>query len=133
MSLIDRLKQEEGFRGYAYKDSLGNYTIGYGTKLPLSKFEAQMLLQYRLDLAKNDVVFNFPWILEKPQEAREIIYEMAYQMGITRLKRFTNTLQALKEDDYQKASEEIINSLWYQQTPNRAKRLSERMGNIKQL
>ncbi|MDQ7061574.1 MAG: hypothetical protein Q9M43_10770 [Sulfurimonas sp.] len=46
--LIESIKQNEGFRGEVYKDTLGFDTIGYGTKLPLSKEESEMIPKSRL-------------------------------------------------------------------------------------
>lgn len=37
MSLIEEIKQEEGFSGTVYKCTEGFDTVGYGTKLPLTK------------------------------------------------------------------------------------------------
>ena len=38
--------------------------------------------------------------------------------------------QRLEEKDYNKAADEMLDSRWYKQTPNRAKELSDMMRNI---
>ena len=52
MSLIEDIKQEEGFKGTVYKCTEGFDTIGYGTRLPLSKEESELILEYRLKIIK---------------------------------------------------------------------------------
>jgi len=126
MAVIDELKQEEGFSGDVYIDTEGYNTIGYGTKLPLSKYEAAMLLDYRLDLVKKEVKAHLAY-LEIKHEAWSILYMMGYQMGVPGLLRFKKMLKALKEHNYAEASRQILDSRFAVQTPNRAKRLAAAM------
>ena len=127
MSLIESIKEHEGFRGYAYKDSLGYDTIGYGTKLPLTKEEAELILKHRLNAFTKEVNEKLEW-LDIPPDKMEILYEMAYQMGVSGLLKFRNMLSALNEKDYKTAAKEMLDSRWARQTPNRASELAARMG-----
>ena len=128
MSLIDDIKQGEGFVGMPYKDSLGYDTIGYGTKLPLTKEEAELLLKHRL-VAKQ-VELNKA--LEArgnafaglPEGVHNALYEMTYQMGVPRVMGFKRMLGAIHEGDWQRAHDEALNSKWAGQTPERAKRVA---------
>ena len=52
---------------------------------------------------------------------------MAFQLGTVGLSKFVNFEHALYERDYKRAAEEMLNSRWATQTPNRAKRLADRM------
>ncbi len=125
--LIEDIKQEEdaGFRtkGHMYKDHLGFSTIGFGTKLPLTKVECELLLEHRLNKTINNVKSSL-YDLEIKDEAWEILYHMAYQMGVSGLLKFKNMIKCLQEKDYIGASKEMLDSKWAKQTPNRAKRLS---------
>ena len=47
-AVLERLETEEAFRGMSYRDSRGHPTIGYGTKLPITKAEGAWLLETRL-------------------------------------------------------------------------------------
>ena len=123
--VIESLKQEEGFRGIPYKDTLGILTIGYGTKLPLTKEEAEILLKYRLDEKILEISEKEPFFLDLPQEAQEVIANMAYQLGVGGVLKFKKMWAALKKGDYQKAADEMLDSKWAKQTPNRARRLAE--------
>lgn len=129
MSLIEDIKQEEGFVGYQYLDSLNKKTIGYGTLLPLSKKEAELLLNSRLNNFISNVKSSL-YDLDIKDEAWEILYHMSYQLGIGGLLQFKNMIKALREQDYEEASREMRNSLWHKQTPNRANRLADKMAKI---
>jgi len=52
---------------------------------------------------------------------------MAYQMGVTGLAGFTNTLGMIARGDFAGAAGGMMNSLWARQTPNRARRHAEVM------
>lgn len=146
MSLIKNIKREEGFRALPYKDTLGFNTVGYGFKLPLSKAEqeislelgfneiypmsqivADAILKHRLDLTKETLKKQLIWIVDKPPQIRDILTEMAYQLGVNGLVKFKKTLKLIEQNRYKEASKEMLNSLWAKQTPNRAKRLSRRL------
>ena len=128
--VIESLKQEEGFDGMPYKDTLGIPTIGYGTKLPLTEEEAELLLKHRLDKKILEISEKEPFFLDLPQKAQEVIANMAYQLGVEGVLKFKKMWAALKKGDYQKAADEMLDSKWATQTPNRAKRLAEIMGSL---
>jgi len=69
------------------------------------------------------------------QSAYNILVQMAFQMGSNPktkkgLAGFEKTLKFIKEGEYGKAAKEMLNSTWHDQTPSRAKELSELMANI---
>lgn len=130
MSYIDDIKQEEGFKGVVYKCTEGFDTIGYGTKLPLTKEEATLLLEYRLNKMKSELNSSL-YALEAPDEVWSILYNMAYQLGVPGLLKFKKMLEALKNKDYVEASKQGMDSIWYKQTPQRAQRLMKRLRDIK--
>jgi len=123
--VIESLKGEEGFNGMPYEDSLGIPTIGFGIKLPLDEDESEFLLKHRLDKKIIEISAKEPFFLELPQKAQEVIANMSYQMGVGGVLKFKKMWEALKNRDYQKASEEMLDSKWAKQTPNRANRLAE--------
>lgn len=138
---IEQLKIDEGFRTKPYKDSLGFLTIGYGTKLPLSKYESEHISNTE-EISKEDAVFllehrltqyvsklkNLKPIIYKLDENRQgILYNMAYQLGVNGLLNFKRMWTAIESFDYKKAANEMKSSLWYKQTPKRAERLIKRM------
>lgn len=127
--LIADIKSEEGFSGVCYTDTEGFETIGYGTKTPITKEEAELLLRNRLKDTVNKVNVSYSH-LDITDEAWDILYNMAYQLGVNGLGKFKKMLDALYNNDYIEASKEGRDSLWYRQTPNRAERLMDRMERI---
>lgn len=123
-----KLNEDAGFKsgGKVYVDTEGFETIGYGTKLPLTQEECELLLRHRLNKVLSEVNSNF-YDLEAPEEVCNILYEMAYQLGLGGLLKFKNMIKALYNRDYKTASLEMKDSLWYFQTPNRVEKLSKKM------
>ena len=129
--LIESIKKDEGFRGEVYQDHLGFDTVGYGTKMPLDRDEATLLLQHRLNKLIANLTMLKPIVKELPDEAAEILYEMSYQMGVTGVLTFKNMWAALDNRNYNLAADEMLDSKWANQTPRRAKAAADRMRNIK--
>lgn len=125
--LIESIKHHEGFRGEVYKDTLGFDTVGYGTKMPLSKEEAEMILESRLKAKIKELETKEPFVNKLPLDKQEILAEMSYQLGVNGVLKFRKMWKALKEFDYETASKEGLDSLWAKQTPNRAKELMSRL------
>jgi len=125
--LIENVKESEGFRGMPYADTLGFATIGYGTKLPLSKEESQVILEMRLKEKIKELEKKEPFVNKLTLNAQSVISEMSYQMGVNGVLKFKKMWKHLKNFDYVSASEEMLDSKWAIQTPNRAKKLSNLM------
>lgn len=126
--LIEKIKESEGFIGTSYKDSLNKDTIGFGTLLPLNETEAELLLKHRLSKMIDLLLEKKPIILTLSQNRQEVLFEMAYQLGVNGVLGFRMMWIALDNRDYNVAADEMLDSLWYKvQTPTRAKRLSDIM------
>lgn len=127
VDLIEDIKENEGFNGSPYFDTLGFPTIGYGTKLPLSQDEAKLILVSRLGAKLYELRRVQSLFATLPQDKQNIIAEMSYQMGVSGVMNFKNMWFALQKKDYATASVEMLNSKWAKQTPKRAKELSALM------
>lgn len=136
--LVESIKESEGFKGVVYKCTEGFDTIGYGTRLPIMKEEAALLLEYRLKAFVKELEQREPFVNKLPLDKQEILAEMAYQMSVGGLMKFKGMWKALKAFDYVTASEEMLDSLWYRQmhaadmrdgrdSVNRAERLALKM------
>ena len=55
---------------------------------------------------------------------------MMFNMGRPRLSRFHKMKQAVDNRDWKEAANQMIDSRWYKQVPNRANRLVNRMKSI---
>jgi lysozyme len=128
-----RIKEHEGFRDTVYYDHLGFATVGWGHLVTSEDnftsgvtYPEEVLEQvFEKDFAKakegadslcKDLPINYI--------ARGVLIEMCFQLGVTGVSKFRNMFEALKIPDYNKASEEMLDSKWHEQTPARAKSLS---------
>jgi GH24 family phage-related lysozyme (muramidase) len=142
------LKYEEGTHRngicYAYKDSLGYPTIGYGKlcehvvvssdaqakpycdKLgTCSAQKAEKWLQDEISSKTSCVLTNsnIKAAYNKASNYRKaIIISMAYQLGCAGLAGFKQTLSYMANGNWASAATAMVDSNWYRQTPNRANR-----------
>ena len=127
MSLIDKIKEHEGFRSTVYQCTANHDTIGFGFKvadLELDLDIAEEILKRKLDNLIKRVHNRFSWVIKAPEPIQEVVYNMCYQMGVSGFSKFKKTIQYLADKNYEKASKEMLDSRWARQTPNRAIRLS---------
>jgi len=128
MSLKDQLIRHEGLELTPYTDTVGVLTVGVGRNLerPISYELAMFMLDEDIATIKNDVK-QFDWF-EGLNEARQsVILNMIFNLGITRFKKFKNTINAIKAKDYLTASQEMLNSKWSEQVGHRAIELAMTM------
>ena len=133
MSLIDSIKQHEGYVGIVYKDSLGIDTIGYGfaiKDLELDKDICDIILERKLHALTDRISNKFKWYMYMPPEIKDIVVEMCYQMGVYGFSCFKKTIAYLQDKKFKEASVEMLDSRWAEQTPNRAKELSDRVKKV---
>lgn len=55
---------------------------------------------------------------------QDVLINMAYNLGIAGFLKFEKMLQAVKERDYQKAADEMVDSIWSGQVGKRADQLA---------
>jgi len=133
MLKLDLLKRDEGFRAYAYQDHLGYWTIGYGRMIDkakgggISREEAEHLLWNDVRQREDVLMELFPWYLGLSEVRQAVLLSMAFQLGISGLLAFKNTLRAVQEGRFDDAADGMMRSKWATQTPGRAFRLSEAM------
>ena len=127
--LIESIKESEGFVATPYRDSLKKLTIGYGTLIEkgITKEEAHALLVIRLEDSVKELVDKKPIVELLHDNRRDVLFEMAYQLGVSGVLKFKKMWAALERNDYYTASKEMIDSKWYTQTPGRADRLARKM------
>ena len=133
MSLIDSIKKHEGYVPTVYKDSLGIDTIGYGftiKDLELDEDICEIILERKLKELETRVNLKFKWFMYMPQEIKDVVMEMCYQLGVGGVSKFKKTIAYLQNKQWEEASVEMLDSLWAKQTPNRAKELSNRVKEV---
>ena len=133
MSLIESIKKHEGYVGVVYKDSLGIDTIGYGFAIKDLELDADVcdiILERKLKALHDMIKIKFKWYGYMPQEIKDVVIEMCYQLGVGGFSKFKKTIAYLQNQQFHDASVEMLDSLWAKQTPNRAKELSNRVKEV---
>ena len=126
--IIEQLKIHEGYKPTVYKCTAGVDTIGVGfaiKDLELSEDVCDLILAEKLEALEERFEKKFDWFKTSPVEVRNVMLNMAYQLGFAGFCKFKKTIACLEETEWEKASEEMLDSRWAKQTPNRAKELSE--------
>ena len=131
-NLKKRIKKNEGFSSKPYKDQLGFITIGYGH---LVLHNEKKLLEKKINKKDLEKIFqqdfykalkNFNFFLKSytsNKREAELLIEMVFQMGINSVLNFKNLLKNIRRKNTHLVCFEMMNSLWYKQTPNRVKNL----------
>jgi len=126
--LVNSIKEFEGFDGMPYEDSKGLPTIGYGTLLPITKEEAELLLNHRLNIVKEELLYAKPVVSNLTDNRQKVLFNMGYQLGVPKLLKFKKMWRAIAKQDYDEASKEMLDSKWAKKdSPNRANKLAEIM------
>ena len=131
IKLKNRIKKHEGFRNKAYLDKLGNLTIGYGHLIKKSdnillkkKYSRKYLNNFfekDFELAVNN--FNKYYKKKMSTDLKEVLIEMIFQLGIKKTLNFKKFNKFIQQNLLYLAALEMIDSLWYLQTPKRVQEL----------
>ena len=141
---IDLLRKElevdEGVKYEIYNDHLGYPTFGighlvidtdpeYGEEVgtPVSEDRVAEAFDNDVETVIDDCKKLYPDFDELPEECQLIIANMMFNMGRPRLSKFKGMKAGVDSRDWNKAADEMIDSAWYRQVPNRAGRLVKRM------
>lgn len=149
--LLDKLIEHEGMVLTVYQDSLGIDTIGIGRNLEdrgISKEELDHMDIPNMDviyehginendaryLAKNDVqivekelLAAHPCVAELDAVRQLVLVDMAFNMGVPRLRKFKKMWAAVHEKDFPTAAKEMLDSRWANQVKSRSVKLANMM------
>lgn len=115
------LLEDEGCVLHAYSDSLGYLTIGIGRLIDkragggITYSEALYLLGNDIDRHWHELVEALPWVLGLNAPRQAAMANLAFNLGIPKLLKFTNTLAAIKAGDWLGAERGLRSSLWVKQ------------------
>ena len=127
------IRKEEGFVSHAYPDSEGFLTIGIGTLIDkrkgggITESEAFMLMRNRIEMIYPALDAKLPWWRSMSDVRQSILVSMAYQLGISGLLKFKNTLWSMRTGNYKAAARGILASKMAKQTPERTQRAAKAM------
>ena len=131
-NLKERIKSNEGFSSKPYKDQLGYLTIGYGhlilpnekilLKKQIHKKELEEIFEKDFKKALSNFNNTFKSFTLNKKES-ELLIEMIFQLGIKGCLKFKNLIKNIKKGNKHLVCFDMMDSLWYKQTPNRVKAL----------
>ena len=134
------LELDEGIKHEVYLDHLNLKTVGIGhlcredepefdmeVGTPVSDERVQELFERDLDAVRLDCVKLYPDFDKLPEDAKLIIANMMFNLGLPRLSAFKKMKAAVDAADWEEAAAQMEDSKWYRQVPNRAERLCNRM------
>lgn len=117
------IKKEEGLRLDCYDDGFGTLTIGYGHSLArgskISLKAAETIFEDDFQLAC-DAYQTLG--LDLDDVRRSVVIDMIFNLGLTGIKKFDHFLFAMRYKDWVRAANELMDSQYARQVPNRAKR-----------
>jgi len=138
MKIKEIIKEHEGFRDQIYLCSEGFKTIGYGHKVTeQDNFEDNHIYSKELleEVFEDDfgkarrAALRLTNHLDIAEDAIDVITSMVFQLGEAGVSKFKNMFSALEIPDYSEAAEQMLDSKWHMQTPNRCQELANIMRN----
>lgn len=120
------LTLHEARKKYPYQDTVGKWTCGIGHNLTdngLPEHVIDLLYEHDMDQVKADLTETFPWWEDMDEVRQMAMCDLCFNLGITKLSKFKNTLKYLYHKDYEKAADNLMESLWYKQVKSRGKRI----------
>jgi GH24 family phage-related lysozyme (muramidase) len=144
-AVFEQLKVDEGVVYEVYKDHLGYPTFGVGHLVldsdpefglqvgsPITEERVKECFEHDLDLAISECEHLYEdGIFEALEdEVQQILVNMMFNMGRTRLSKFKKMHAAILKGDWKEAAVEGRDSQWHKQVTNRAERLMVRLENV---
>lgn len=124
-SVAELLRLHEGYRRHPYLCSAGKETVGHGRNLDdvgIDEDEASYLLSRDIERAIKSLRFE-PYWLDLDAVRQAVLIDMTVNLGWPRFQGFRMLRDALGRGDYAEACRQMVNSHWYSQVGDRAKRL----------
>jgi len=138
--LKEQIKRHEGEVLEVYADSLGYLTLGVGHLIqpndpehgqPAGTPVSQEVVDeyYAVDFDKHldetvHVIGEDVW-RDLPGDIQEVLVNMCFNLGGTRLGKFKNMLNAVEDHDWERMAVEMEDSRWFKQVGRRSIELQE--------
>ena len=152
--LYEEISKDEGKVLHAYLCSELHATIGIGHKIlgtdpekdldifgvnweqvpddqRISENRCYVLFQEDVQIAINGCMGIYNNWEDLPQEMQHVLVNMCFQLGKRGLSNFKNMKAAIEDNNFTLAAVEMMDSRWAEdQTPQRAKRLADRVVSV---
>jgi GH24 family phage-related lysozyme (muramidase) len=137
------LAEDEGCKYEIYLDHLNLPTFGighliteadpeYGQPIGTPVDEERVRKAFNLDIAVtlDECHVLYDDFNDLPEEVQLVIANMMFNMGRPRLSKFKMMKKACDERDWNEMADQMVDSRWHDQVPNRAKRLVKRIRDL---
>ena len=141
IKLQDEISKDEGVKYETYRCSLGHLTGGIGhlitewdeevyagpvgTTIPNEQVNDWFAKDIETTIKDCNLLFS--QFNNLPEDIQHVLANMCFQLGRPRLSKFKNMIAAVEDLDWARMADEMEDSNWYKQTPNRAQRLITRV------
>ena len=131
--LKKRVELHEGKVNKCYADSLGKLTFGIGhlvtdeDKIDPNKEYSDEFIYKLFDKDFDKAIEGAARVcqgMDLPDRKFGVFIEMAFQLGATGLSKFKKALAAARDHQWEECHDQLLDSRWNKQTPNRAKQLA---------
>lgn len=147
-SIKSQLIKHEGYKKNPYYDTEGKLTVGIGfniseksnreafrrvtgldprkvnSKTELNDRQIHELYKISYNQALSDARKFLPSFDSQPLPVKKVLVDMSFNLGYTRLSKFTKFKDALEKRDYKRASKEMLDSKWSRQVKGRSRNLA---------
>ncbi|WP_299726803.1 glycoside hydrolase family protein [uncultured Endozoicomonas sp.] len=130
MNVVELIKLHEGLRLKPYRCTSNKLTIGYGRNIEdrgISNQEAETLLSNDISQVTIELEKKLTFMFCLDEVRRAVLIDMAFNMGVSGLLRFSKTLSCIRAGEYDEAAMEMLDSRWANQVGKRSIRLAEMM------
>ena len=141
--LRKELELDEGCKHETYMCTQNKVTGGIGHMITMlddvkygkvgveiSDEQVQAWFNKDIETVLNDCELLYEDFDYLPEDAQLVIANMMFNLGYPRLKKFVGMKAGVDARDWNKAADEMIDSNYYKQLPNRAGRLVKRMRSL---
>jgi len=144
IKLQNEIADDEGVKYETYRCSEGYPTGGIGhlitewdeeyyeqpmgTKIPHEQVDDWFAKDIETTIKDCNLLFS--QFNNLPEDIQHVLANMCFQLGRPRLSKFKNMIAAVEDCDWAKMADEMEDSRWFKQTPNRAQRLITRVDRV---
>jgi len=139
-SLKELLIKHEGWKNKPYKCPAGFKTIGVGWNMDANRLPSYIaeylkehgeitdamvyeLLNISIEIAVLDCKDLFPDFEMFSDNRKMALIDFVFQLGLPKARKFIHAMAAINTGRWEDAAEEMRDSNWYDQTPNRAREI----------
>jgi lysozyme len=113
--------------GHAVKENDPEYTWPVGTPVEKDRIDNAFLADVQDACNDVDILFEDAW--NTPDNVQRVLVNMAFNIGRTRFGKFKKMIEAVNNNDWNEAANQMVDSRWYNQVGGRSVELENWMRN----